>query len=59
MDGIAELGRDLTAEGQERRWEALAEYGKTLSTAAENLDIDAISQLFIRLGALLGYVDGA
>jgi signal transduction histidine kinase/CheY-like chemotaxis protein len=59
MDGIAELGRDLTAEGQERRWEALAEYGTTLSTAAENLDIDAISQLFIRLGALLGYVDGA
>jgi len=43
MDGIAELGRDLTAEGQERHWEALLIYGQTLNTAAENFDIDTIS----------------
>jgi signal transduction histidine kinase/CheY-like chemotaxis protein len=58
MDGIAELGRDLTAEGQERNWDALVVYGQTLSTAAENLDIDAISRLFTRLGVLLHSVDG-
>lgn len=58
MDGIAELGRDLTTEGQERHWDALVTYGQTLRSAAENLDISALSQLFDRLGTLLGYVDG-
>lgn len=58
MDGIAELGRDLTAEGEERHWDALKTYGQTLSTAAENLDIVAIYKLFGRLDTLLGYIDG-
>jgi signal transduction histidine kinase/CheY-like chemotaxis protein len=59
MDGMADMGRELEAEGNRLGFTPLADFAHRLLAATENLDIGELNRLLEELEALTAFVDAS